>query len=76
VTIEETPMHHIVSATMRITLATLMLLGVCLFVLLGLLRFICELFADEQARASALTEDDSQPRDALAAQVSLQLERR
>ena len=42
-------MHDIISATMRIMLATLMLLGVCLFVLLGLLSFIRELFADEPA---------------------------
>jgi hypothetical protein len=30
-------MHYIISATMRISLGTLMLIGVCLFVLLGLL---------------------------------------
>jgi hypothetical protein len=41
-------MHFIISATMRITLATLMLLGVCLFLLLGLLSITCELFGDEQ----------------------------
>ena len=45
-------MHYIISATMRITLATLMLLGVCLFVLLGLLSIICELFADKQRSSS------------------------
>jgi hypothetical protein len=69
-------MHYIISAIMRITLATLMLLGVCLFVLLGLLSLIRELFADEQSQAPVLTDDDSRPRDALAPRVSLQPERR
>ena len=69
-------MHDIISATMRIMLATLMLLGVCLFVLLGLLSLIRELFADKQSQAPVLTDDDSQPRDALAPHVSLQAERR
>ena len=69
-------MHFIISATMRIMLATLMLLGVCLFVLLGLLSLIRELFAGEQSQAPVLMDDDSQPRDALAPHVSLQPERR
>jgi hypothetical protein len=69
-------MHYIISATMRITLAALMLLGVCLFVLLGLLSLIRELFADEHPQAPALADEDSRPRDSLAPQVSLQLERR
>ncbi len=69
-------MHYIISATMRIMPATLMLLGVCLFVLLGLLSLIRELFADEHRHAPALADDDSQSRDSLAPQVSLQPERR
>jgi hypothetical protein len=69
-------MHDIISATMRIMLATLMLLGVCLFVLLGLLSFIRELFADEPRHAPALADDDSRPRDSLAPQGSRQPERR
>ena len=69
-------MHFIISATMRITLAALMLLGVCLFVLLGLLSLIRELFAGDQSQAPVFTDDDSQPRDSLATQVSLQPERR
>jgi len=69
-------MHYILSATMRIMLATLMLLGVCLFVLLGLLTFIRELFVDEHRHAPALTDDDSRPRDSFAPQVSLQPEGR
>ena len=69
-------MHYIISATMRITLATLMLLGVCLFVLLGLLSLIRELFADERPQAPTLADDDSRPRHSLAPQVSLQPERR
>ena len=69
-------MHYIISAIMRITLATLMLLGVCLFVLLGLLSFTRELFADEHRHAPALGDDDSRPRDSFAPQVSLQPERR
>jgi len=69
-------MHYILSASMRIMLATLMLLGVCLFVLLGLLTFIRELFVDEHRHAPALTDDDSRPRDSFAPQVSLQPERR
>jgi hypothetical protein len=54
-------MHYIISATMRITLAALMLLGVCLFVLLGLLSLIRELFADEHHQAPAFADDDSRP---------------
>jgi hypothetical protein len=69
-------MHYIISATMRITLGTLMLLGVCLFVLLGLLSLIRELFADEHPQAPAFADDDSRARDSLAPQVSLQPERR
>jgi hypothetical protein len=69
-------MHYIISATMRITLATLMLLGVCLFVLLGLLSLIRELFADERPQAPAFADDDSRPRDSLAPQTSLQPEPR
>ena len=69
-------MLYIISTTMRITLATLMLLGVCLFVLLGLLSFIRELVADGYPRAPALADDDSRPKDSLAPQVSLQPERR
>jgi len=69
-------MLYIISATMRITLATLMLLGVCLFALLGLLSFIRELFADAHAQASALSDEDLRPRDSLAPQVSLRPERR
>ena len=69
-------MNYIISATMRITLATLMLLGVCLFVLLGLLSLIRDLFADEHPQAPAFADDDSRPRDFLATQVSLQPERR
>jgi hypothetical protein len=69
-------MLYIISATMRITLATLMLLGVCFFVLLGLLGLIRELVADEHPRAAALADGDSRPRDSLAPQVSLQPGRR
>jgi hypothetical protein len=69
-------MHYIVSATMRITLGTLMLLGVCLLLLLGLLSLIRELFADEHPQAPVLADDDSRLRDSLAPQVSLQPERR
>jgi hypothetical protein len=69
-------MHYIISATMRIMLATLMLLGVCLFVLLGLLSLIRDLFADEYPQAPAFADDDSRPPDSLATQVSLQPERR
>ena len=69
-------MHYAISATVRIMLATLMLLGVSLFVLLGLLSFIRELFTDEHHHAPALVDDDSRPRDSLAPQVSLQPERR
>lgn len=47
-------MHYLISATMRITLGKLLLLGACLFVLLGLLRLIRELFADEHPQAPAL----------------------
>jgi hypothetical protein len=52
-------MHYIISATMRIAMGTLMLLGVCLFVLLGLLSLIRELFADENHREPTLADDDS-----------------
>jgi hypothetical protein len=71
-------MHYIIiSATMRIMLATLMLLGVCLFALLGLLSLIRELFGDEHPQAPpALEDDDSRPRDSLATQVSMHPERR
>ncbi|HXI40251.1 MAG TPA: hypothetical protein VNH83_09735 [Bryobacteraceae bacterium] len=69
-------MHYIISATMRIMLATLMLLGVCVFVLLGLLSLVRDLFADERPQAPAFADDDSRPRDSLATQVSLQPERR
>jgi hypothetical protein len=62
-------MHYIISATMRIALGTLMLLGVCLFVLLGLLSLIRELFADENHREPTLADDDSRPRDSRAPQV-------
>jgi hypothetical protein len=54
-------MHYIISATMRITLGTLMLLGVCLFLLLGLLSLIRELFTDENHQAPTLADDDSRP---------------
>jgi len=64
-------MHYIISATMRMTPGTLMLLGV-----LGLLRLIRELFADEHPQAPALADRDSPPRDSLAPQVSVQPERR
>jgi len=69
-------MHYIISATMRIMLATLMLLGVCLFVLLGLLSLIRDLFADEHPQAPTFADDDSRPRDSPATQASLQPERR
>jgi hypothetical protein len=69
-------MHDSISATMRIMLGILMLLGVCLFVLLGLLRLIRELFADEHPQAPALADEDTRPKDSLAAQVGPQLERR
>jgi hypothetical protein len=66
---------HYISATMRITVGILMLLGVCLFVLLGLLSLIRELFADEHPQAPAFADDDSRARDSLAPQVSLQSDR-
>jgi hypothetical protein len=69
-------LHYIISTTMRIALVTLMLLGVCLFVLLGLLSFTRELFADAHRHAPALADDGSRPRDSFAPQVSLQAERR
>jgi hypothetical protein len=69
-------MHYTISATVRITLGLLMLLGVCFFVLLGLLSLIRELIADEHPQGPVLADDDSRPRDSLAPQVSLQPERR
>ena len=66
--------QDIFSATMRITLGTVMVLGVFLLVLLGLLSLMRELFAEEHAQAPAFADDDS--RDSLAPQVSLQPERR
>jgi hypothetical protein len=69
-------MHYIISATMRVTLGTLMSLGDCLFVLLGLLSLIRELFADEHPQAPAFADEDLRTRDSIAPQVSLQAERR
>jgi hypothetical protein len=69
-------MQYIISVAMRITLGTLILLGLCLFVLLGLLSLIREVFADENHQAPVLADDDSRPRDSLAPEVGLQPERR
>jgi hypothetical protein len=69
-------MHYIISVAMRITLATLILLGVCLFLMLELSSLIRELFADEHHQAPARADDDSRPRGSLVLEVSLQPERR
>ena len=63
-------MHYIISAAMRILLATLMFLGTCLLVFLGLLSLIRELFADQLIHAPALTDEGSRRRDSLAPQVA------
>ena len=63
-------MHFIISAITRITLATLMLLGVCLLVPLALLSFILELLADERSQPPLLADDDSRLPDSLLPQVS------
>jgi hypothetical protein len=69
-------MHFIFSAIIRTALATLILVGVCLFVLLDLLSFIRELLADEHHRTHRLADDDSRVPDSLVPQVGLQPERR
>ena len=70
-------MHYIISAAMRIMLAALILLGVGLFVLMGLMSIIRELFADDHHRQPPeLSENDMRQPDSVTLQVSAQPTRR
>jgi hypothetical protein len=73
---KDNSMHFTISAIMRIALATLMLLGVCLFVLLGLLSIVRELLADEHHPAHCVADDDSRLAESPVPQLGLQSERR
>jgi hypothetical protein len=57
--IEDSSMHYIILAAMRIMLAALILLGVGFFVLMGLMSIIRELFADDHHhQPPQLSEND------------------
>jgi hypothetical protein len=57
--IEDSSMHYIIFAAMRIMLVALILLGVGFFVLMGLMSIIRELFADDHHhQPPQLSEND------------------
>jgi hypothetical protein len=57
--IEDSSMHYIIVAAMRIMLGALILLGVGFFVLMGLMSIIRELFADDHHHQQPqLSEND------------------
>ena len=75
--IEDSSMHYIIFAAMRIMLAALILLGVGFFVLMGLMSIIRELFADDHHhQPPQLSENDMRPPDSVTLQVGAQPTRR
>jgi hypothetical protein len=61
--IEDSSMHYIILAAMRIMLAALILLGVGLFVLMGLMSIIRELFADDHHHQPPQLSENDMRRD-------------
>ncbi len=68
-------MNYPISAVMRITVIAMMLIGLCFFVLLGLLSIARELMANDHHQPPALSDSDSRTSDSMP-QARLQLERR
>jgi len=52
-------MHYIILATMRITLAALILLGVGFLLLVGILNITRELFADDRNEQPQFSESEA-----------------
>ena len=64
-------MNYTISAVMRTTLIAMMLLGLCYFVLLGLLSIARELIANDQHQPPALSDSDSLSSDSTVPQARL-----
>ena len=69
-------MNYTISVVMRTTVIAMMLLGLCFFVLLGLLSIARELIANDHHQPPALSDGDLRTSDSMVPQARLQLERR
>jgi hypothetical protein len=69
-------MNNMISVVIRITFVAMILLGLCLFGLLGLLSIARELITNDHHLPPALSDDDSPTSESMAPRARLQLERR
>ena len=67
-------MTSTISVVMRIAIVAMMLLGLCFFVLLGLLRIARELITSDQHLPPVLSDGDSRISESMAPHASIQLE--
>jgi TRAP-type mannitol/chloroaromatic compound transport system permease small subunit len=69
-------MNNTIAVVMRLTFVAMILLGFCLFGLLGLLSIVRELISNDHHLPPALSDSDSRTSEAVAPRASIQLERR
>jgi hypothetical protein len=69
-------MNYTIAVVMRITLVSVILLGLCFFLLLGLLSIARELIANDHHPSPALSDGDARTSESMAPRASMQLERR
>ena len=69
-------MNNTIAVLMRVTFVAMMLLGICFYVLLGLLSIARELVTYDHHQPPALSDNDSRTPESMAPRTSIQLERR
>jgi hypothetical protein len=69
-------MNNTISVVMRIIFVAMILLGLCVFGLLGLLSIARELITNDHHLPPALSDSDSRTSESMARRASIHLERR